>query len=67
MIFDVQLIVLSTMVLGEQMEFQQRFLNVSMMKTTIKDFNTEKSKKFNLQKINGTSPNANIDVKVCIT
>lgn len=67
MIFDVQSVVLSTMVLGEQMEFKQKFLKVFMKKTTIKDFNTEKSKTLNLQKINGTSPNAIVDVKVCIT
>lgn len=54
------------MVLGEQMEFQQRFLDVLMMKTTIKDFNIEKSKKLNLEKINKTSPNAYLNVKVCI-
>lgn len=70
-IMSVQSVVMSTMVLGEQMEFHQQYLKVLMKKITIDVFKAEKAANLNYQQfvvdINNTSPHSVIEVKVLFT
>lgn len=70
-IMSVQSVVMSTMVLGEEMEFHQKYLKVLMKKITIEVFDSKKAENVNNQQfvvhINSTSPNSVIDIKVLFT
>lgn len=74
-LMSVQSALLTTLVVGEKMEFHERYLKLIVQKTTFREFDRENANNTNLrqyfigiQNINDTNYlNSIVDVKVCLT